>query len=122
MRRAPAHEQGQHAALFDQAAGIGLGLLHVERIVQCGDFDLLATHAALGVDVVEVELGPGHGLFDRGRHRAGDTHGLTDADLGRGGEGASAQRTRHQHRPELACGRDHIMPSQRGNHSDRPGQ
>jgi hypothetical protein len=79
VRCAPAHEQGQHAALLDQGAGIGLGLLDVKGVVQGDDFDLFAADAALGVDMVQVELRALHGFLHRGGHRSGDAHGLPNA-------------------------------------------
>ena len=122
VRCAPAHEQGQHATLLDQGAGIGLGLLDVEGIVQGNDLDFFAAHAALGVDMVQVELRALHGFLDRGRHRSGDAHGLPDAQLREGGAGSQGQRTRQHQGFDVWRGHGYIIPSMRGNHRLRPGQ
>jgi hypothetical protein len=79
------HEQADHALLLDQGLGVCQRELGVELVVQRDDLDLLAGHAATGVDVVDVQGRAAHGFGHRGTGRPGDAHRLADEDLRRCG-------------------------------------
>ena len=82
MRRGAAHEQGHHVVFFDQLARVLGRLGGLEVVVQRDQLDLLAVHAALGVDVVQVGARAQQRFAHAGGHRAGDGRGLSDEDVG----------------------------------------
>jgi len=94
VRRGAAHEQRHHLVVLDQLSSVFARQLGLELVVERDQLDLLAAHAALGVDVVEVKAHADQRLAHAGRHRAGDGGGLADQDLRLRGAGRGPQQAR----------------------------
>ncbi|MPN38269.1 hypothetical protein SDC9_185793 [bioreactor metagenome] len=98
VRRGTAHEQGHHVVLFDQAQRVLARQLGIELVVQRDQLDLLAVHAALGVDAIQVQIHTNQRFPHAGSHRPGDCRGLPYQYVGPGRRGV--QRRRHQKRSQ----------------------
>ena len=111
----------EHDALGGELVGDGHRLLRVAGVVGDGEREWLAVHTALGVDVLDRQLGPAlHLLAERGV-LAGDRPGNGDRDVGacradtargrEGGDHAEASHRCHECLPSRARGESMALRS-----------